>query len=77
MIIYTLLINALAAIYGTRDVIYINMEGGGAGGDVQTDLRLGKDKELSEFALRFLTAHFPVSDRYISLQVSERVMSSS
>ena len=53
MIIYTLLINALAAIYGTRDVIYINMEGGGAGGDKETDSRLGKDKEHSEFVLRF------------------------
>lgn len=53
MIIYTLLINALAAIYGTRDVIYINMEGGGAGGDKETDSRLGKDKERTEFVLRF------------------------
>ena len=54
MIIYTLLINALAAIYGgTRDVIYINMEGGGAGGDKETDSRLGKDKECTEFVLRF------------------------
>ena len=53
MIIYTLLINALAAIYGTRDVIYINMEGGGAGGDKETDSRLGKDKEHSEFVLCF------------------------
>ena len=42
MIIYTLLINALAAIYGTRDVIYINMEGGGAGGDKVTDSRFGR-----------------------------------
>ena len=26
------------------------MEGGGAGGDKETDSRLGKDKELTEFA---------------------------
>ena len=55
MIIYTLLINALAAIYGgTRDVIYINMEGGGAGGDKETDSRLGKDKERTELCSVFL-----------------------
>ena len=53
MIIYTLLINALAAIFGTRDVIYINMEAGGVGSDKETHSRLGKDKELTELVLRF------------------------
>lgn len=54
MIIYTLLINALAAIYGTRDVIYINMEGGGAGGDKVTDSRFGKIKSARSLRSVFL-----------------------